>query len=151
MRRELIVIAGLAAGLSAAAWGAAEVAPAGGLRLFTIAKDQSAQPLAPGGTVPNAAGTCYGWLLRIAPAAGERQFEERLILPAAASHWGEDGSKVAADGRTATTRIVAKSKAAAIDNAWCVAEGDPDGRYEFVVSQGGKVVGRGAFFLKHAG
>ena len=151
MRRTLIVIAGLAAGLSAAAWGAGDAPAAGGLRLFTVPRDKAAQPLAPGGTVPNAVGTCYGWLLRIAPARAERRFEERLILPEASSHWGGDGSKVADDRRSATSAIVAKGGASAVDNAWCVAEGDPDGEYAFVVSEGGKVVGRGAFFLKHAG
>jgi len=151
MRRWLIVIVGLAAGLSAAACGAVEGPSAGALRLFIVPNDKAAQPLAPGGTVPNTAGLCYGWLLRLTPSTAQRQFEERLILPEASGHWGGEGSKVADDQHSATSAIVAKAGAAAVDNAWCMAEGDPDGRYEFVVSEGGKVVGRGAFFVKHGG
>ena len=92
--------------------------------------------------------SCYGW--RLTFAARDRQFnlEELLLIPGAASEWGDEGKTVVADDRMSSlTPLVVSGHTGVASHQWCVAEGDPEGLYKFVISNDGKVVGKFTFHV----
>lgn len=100
--------------------------------------------------VPNRAGICYRWSLRVKPEARIATILERFELPAGAPAWNvADGSTtiVSADGRSADTTLQLPLALGEIGNGWCVAEGDPEGRHSITVSAGGRVLHRFDFVV----
>ncbi|NJC33989.1 hypothetical protein GGR88_001463 [Sphingomonas jejuensis] len=100
--------------------------------------------------VPNRAGICYRWSLRVKPEARIATIEERLQLPAGAPAWNvQAGSTtvVAPDGRSALTTLRLPLALGEISNSWCVADGDPDGHHSITVSAGGRVLHRFDFVV----
>lgn len=91
-------------------------------------------------------GTCYGWNYRYGETAPPKVVEEKLILPGPASEWGGgDMTKVAPDRASAVTRVPVIGGEAS--NQWCVAAGDPPGRYTIEVRGNGKLLGTRSFVL----
>jgi len=103
----------------------------------------SIREVRPGGVIPYSVGdSCYAWHLTFAPVAGKVGLEETLTIPAAASEWGTtDDTVVADDRKSARTTVTVNGLDGEAANVWCVAEGDPEGPYRFVVSYQGQVLG----------
>lgn len=97
--------------------------------------------------IPLAVGeTCYGWNYRYGETAPPKVVKERLILPAPATDWGgSDMTKVAPDRASAVTRMPVIGGEAS--NQWCVAAGDPPGRYTLEIRGNGKLLGTRSFVL----
>lgn len=97
--------------------------------------------------LPYAVGeTCYGWSYRYGETAPPKVVEEKLILPGPATDWGNnDMTKVAPDRASAVTRVAVIGGEAS--NQWCVAAGDPPGRYTIEIRGNGKLLGKRSFVL----
>lgn len=86
--------------------------------------------------------SCYRWEIDHKPRPGVRALRERLTLPAPAISWGgvdgnpESASKVAKNRDLADTELILPLTTGTIGNGWCVAEGDPRGRYSIEVFDG---------------
>ena len=108
------------------------------------------QRLYPWRQIPNAVGTtCYGWRLRWTPFDGQMTVEERLLLPAAAPNWGADGDvSVAADRASSIKRVTVPGNSIYAANSWCVAQGDPPGRYRLELWHAGRKIARRTFVVR---
>jgi hypothetical protein len=86
--------------------------------------------------VPATTGACYSWRLRLAKTKAAVEITEVLRLPSAPETWdpGSDVSDVSSDGLNATTALSLVPEDGWITHGWCVAEGDPTGRYRIEVS-----------------
>lgn len=87
--------------------------------------------------IPNRA--CYGWRIRLSGVEGIVRFREIFSLPTQPEYWGGEGNefspnKITKDRRTSVTEKFATPDEGWIGNSWCVAEGDPVGRYWMEVS-----------------
>jgi hypothetical protein len=92
--------------------------------------------------------TCYGWRYLNRDRANQAPIEERLILPAPASQWNSnERTTVADDRRSALTTIPVEPDSMIMTNGWCVADGDPLGRYRIELRRNGKLIGRRNFVL----
>lgn len=100
-------------------------------------------------SIPYVVGSsCYNWLIHFRPVAREITLDEELILPAPAPTWG-----VGPEGRTtvnpqrsaAVTTRSFDGRSGVARSGWCVAEGDPVGRYQYVIRQGGVEIARFLF------
>ncbi len=92
--------------------------------------------------------TCYGWRYLNHNKASLTPVEETLILPAPANQWnGSDQTAVSGDRRSAVTTVRIDPENMVVTNGWCVAEGDPPGRYRIEVRRNGKLIGRRSFVL----
>lgn len=100
--------------------------------------------------VPNTVGTCYAWRLRLGKTKTAVEITEVLRLPSAPETWapGSDGSDISGDGLNATTALSLVPQDGWITHGWCVAEGDPAGRYRIEVSTGSKSLQVFGFELK---
>jgi hypothetical protein len=108
------------------------------------------QEVKQGGTIPNRSGNaCYEWHMTFDPVAHDVQIVEHLKLPAAAPIWnGVDNTVVAADRMSAMTRLQFDGNQGQASHGWCVAKGDPKGRYTFILSNKGNAVGRLRFVIQ---
>jgi hypothetical protein len=94
-------------------------------------------------TVPLLPDVCYAWRLRLAGIAKLLKVVEIFTLPAPPKLWGGvDGneyspSTLSADRRVSETTKFYTPKDGWISNGWCVAEGDPAGRYSIRVTVDG--------------
>ena len=94
-------------------------------------------------------GTCYGWFMFFEKVDAAVELEELLILPGAADIWNSDEpSVVAGDRASAATPLVFDGFNGTAYHAWCVAEGDPEGVYTFVISRAGETLGRLSFRIE---
>lgn len=91
-------------------------------------------------TIPyRVASSCYRWVLEVEPRQSDRTLSEVLVLPTAPAEWGiEPGDRTIVDPsrRLASTEISVAMSDTVISNAWCVAPGDPQGRYSVAVFDG---------------
>ncbi len=83
--------------------------------------------------------SCYRWTIRFKASAGQRTFTEKFTLPGSATNWGgNEGkgnvqTKVSPDRAAARTPVFVNLADGMATNGWCVAEGDPAGRYKIEV------------------
>lgn len=113
------------------------------LELVAFMDGDPPRALPNGATVPYVVeASCFGWRLKFTPVDEPVQLEEQLVLPAPATSWSEEyNSTIAADKRSARTPVSANSDGGSATNSWCIAPGDPRGRYRFVVRHGSRVLG----------
>jgi hypothetical protein len=106
-------------------------------------------PVPPNGLIPYEVGdSCYGWVIFYEPINAAVELEEQLVLPGPAPVWDtEEPSDVADDRASARTPLVFDGFNGVAYHSWCVAEGDPEGMYSFVVSQEGETLARFSFRL----
>lgn len=82
--------------------------------------------------------SCYQWTIRV-DAKGPLRIKEVLKLPAAPATWGEADNNefspttTSADRMTGVTVLFMAAKAGVLTNGWCVAAGDPLGKYTIEV------------------
>ena len=90
--------------------------------------------------VPNIEGACYAWRLRLGKTKEAVEVTEVLRLPSAPENWdpGSDRSDVSSNGLNATTALSLVPEDGWITHGWCVAAGDPNGRYRIEVSTAAK-------------
>ncbi|PSJ40610.1 hypothetical protein [Allosphingosinicella deserti] len=88
--------------------------------------------------------SCYEWVVRVMPVARSVTVREVFRLPSAAPQWGVDPARtqVSDDGRESVTEIAEDLSDGMISNGWCVAEGDPVGRYRISVFDGDRLIQR---------
>jgi len=102
--------------------------------------------------VPDA--SCFRWQIKVAPALRVVPIVELFELPAAPGQWtgvedmADSPTRTSDDGRIATTDIMAPLNKGLIEHGWCIAEGDPPGRYRITVSEGGRLLHRFQFTVK---
>jgi hypothetical protein len=109
--------------------------------------EQEVRDVPNGGVVRYAPDTCYAWQITFRPTTGKLKFVEELILPAPAKQWGTNKAKVRADRSSALTDVVVDGQSGEAGNTWCVAAGDPEGKYRFIVRYNKKIIGDGRFIL----
>lgn len=112
---------------------------------FTISVPTgSGEPIVESTTlVPLLAGTCYDWHLRLGKVKGNVDVTELYVLPAAPQTWGiSEGSTIAVsdDKLSATSSLSLTPDDGWIGSGWCVSEGDPEGRYQFIIKAGERVL-----------
>ncbi|MEO8686049.1 MAG: hypothetical protein ABI414_14565 [Devosia sp.] len=89
--------------------------------------------------VPNTEGACYAWRLRLGKTKTAVEVTEVLRLPSAPENWGgSDPSEISSNGLNATTALSLVPEDGWITHGWCVAAGDPTGRYRIEVSSATK-------------
>jgi len=122
------------------------------LGLFSEEADSGRiEELEPYAVIPYRVGTsCYGWVLYFEPVDGTVELDEILRLPAPATEWNDDvgGSIIADDGQSARTHLEFEGQSGVATNAWCVADGDPEGQYVFTLFFQRKQVGQLPFRLR---
>lgn len=102
--------------------------------------------------VPDA--SCFRWQIRVAPARRVIPIVELFELPAPPGQWtgaedmADSPTRTSDNGRIATTDIMAPLNKGLIEHGWCIAEGDPPGRYRITVSEGGRLLHRFQFTVK---
>ena len=89
--------------------------------------------------VPNLPGqACYGWRAKVSLSKEVFRFKEVFSLPAAPETWGGEDDPYAAneitqDRMTSITEKFETPQNGSIGHEWCVAEGDPLGKYSMEV------------------
>lgn len=102
--------------------------------------------------VPEA--SCFRWQIKVAPALRVVPIVELFELPASPGQWtgaedvADSPTRTSDNGRVATTDIMAPLNKGLIEHGWCIAEGDPPGRYRITVSEGGRLLHRFSFTVK---
>ena len=88
--------------------------------------------------------SCFAWILRVEPAPRRVAVREVFTLPAAPKSWGvsAESTQVSNDRRRAETDLDDDIADGMIGNEWCVAEGDPLGRYRIEVFEGARLLHR---------
>jgi hypothetical protein len=86
--------------------------------------------------IPNRA--CYGWRIQLAGVDGLIKFREVFTLPEEPNFWGGEINEyspnaISKDRHTSVTEKFSILKNGWISNSWCVAEGDPEGKYSMDV------------------
>ena len=86
--------------------------------------------------IPNR--VCYGWRIRLASDKGLIKFKEIFSLPTEPEFWGGENDEfspnaIAKDRKTSVTERFAYVKDGWISHSWCVAKGDPEGKYTMEV------------------
>lgn len=86
--------------------------------------------------VPNLA--CYGWRIRVLDIQGTVKMREVFTLPKEPDYWGGETdefgtNRIVGDRRTSITERFEVLRDGWVANSWCVAEGDPEGRYTMEV------------------
>jgi hypothetical protein len=96
--------------------------------------------------IPYEVGTaCYRWVITVARRSETRKFTEKFTLPGSAPRWGDNegsATQVAPNREAAITEVTADLSQGVITNGWCVAEGDPAGRYKIEVFDGKRLLRR---------
>jgi hypothetical protein len=141
----------LAFGASAAPLAAQDELTITGLGLFSQAGGAGPMEQLPQyGLLPFKVGdSCYGWFMFFEPVNAAVELEELLVIPGPAEVWNSDEpSVVSQDRESARTPLVFDGYNGAAYHAWCVAEGDPEGVYTFVISRAGETLGRLSFRLE---
>ncbi len=98
--------------------------------------------------------SCFRWQIKVAPAMRVVPIVELFELPSPPGQWTgvedmtESPTRTSADGRVATTDIMAPLNKGLIEHGWCIAEGDPAGRYRITVSENGRLLHRFQFTVK---
>ena len=105
--------------------------------------ETSIVPVKQNGIIPYTVGDlCYGWYLEFEPIDGPVVVVEVLSIPGPAEQWNSDQeSIVAEDRKSARTTLSFDGREGTAQNIWCVAEGDPEGPYSFLVSEEGAPLG----------
>ncbi len=90
---------------------------------------------------------CYGWFIRLAGVEGMVKLREVFSLPAEPEMWSGEEDKyspntIAKDRLKSVTEKFAVPEDGWVSNTWCVAEGDPEGRYSMEISIDGTFVER---------
>jgi hypothetical protein len=89
--------------------------------------------------LPLRSGTCYGWVLRVAPEPRTVTIREVFDLPGP-GNWGASAedqiSALARNQSSAVTEFRASLAAGAISHGWCASAGDPAGPYRIRVFHG---------------
>jgi hypothetical protein len=102
-----------------------------GAQLYAV--DPATEQRYPTATVPYRPGAiCYEWVAFFAPEARTLTVREEVELPAAPASWGDapaQGTVVDAGGRRGVTEFQDSIEDSQVSRRWCVAEGDPLGRY----------------------
>ena len=98
---------------------------------------------------------CYGWRIRLANAKGLIKFKEVFSLPTEPEFWGGENdefnpSAIAKNRKSSVTEKFAHVRDGWISHSWCVAEGDPEGKYMMEVYIEGKFVKRFDFEVRAA-
>lgn len=89
---------------------------------------------------------CYQWRIRLELGDKLVSTTEVFTLPAVPKQWGGiDGneyssSKISSDRKVSETTLFYKPKEGWISHGWCVAEGDPTGRYSIKVLIGDRLI-----------
>ena len=102
--------------------------------------------------VPDA--SCFRWQIKVAPVLRVVPIVELFELPAPPGQWvgaedvADSPTRTSDNGRIATTDIIAPLNRGLIEHGWCIAEGDPPGRYRITVSEGGRLLHRFQFTVK---
>jgi hypothetical protein len=91
--------------------------------------------------VPNR--SCYRWAIRTNSSKALVKFKEVFELPIAPKIWGGaenefKTSRTTNQRKTAVTERFFTLKNGWVENSWCVADGDPEGRYKIDVWLDGK-------------
>jgi len=96
----------------------------------------------PGSDVPFRVGeSCYGWRLSFAPLHNPVVIEEVLVLPGSAGRWTSDTiTTVSPDMTSARTTVHVERGAREASHSWCVADGDPEGDYVYIIYLGDRIV-----------
>jgi hypothetical protein len=98
--------------------------------------------------IPHVPGSCYRWVIKVAPGTRNVAIREVFALPEPALRWGgADGvphsrTTVAPDRASAVTRLDETLEDGILTNSWCVAEGDPIGVYRIRVYAGARLLHR---------
>lgn len=90
--------------------------------------------------IPHRLGSCYSWILRVDRQERSIVVREQFDLPAPATRWGPSAgvrTEVAGDKASATSDIPESLDDGILTNGWCVAEGDPVGKYVITVEAEG--------------
>ena len=100
--------------------------------------------------VPMTDDACYSWRLRLGKTKEAVEIIEVLRLPSAPETWdpGSDASDISSNGLNATTTLSLVPDDGWITHGWCVAAGDPAGRYRIEVSTATKSLQVFGFELK---
>ena len=88
--------------------------------------------------------SCFAWILRVEPASRRVALRELISLPSAPKSWGvsAESTRVSKDRRSAETDLDDDIADGVISNEWCVADGDPVGRYRIEVFEGPRLLHR---------
>lgn len=101
--------------------------------------------------IPYVEGTsCYYWVIEFEPGHGIIEIEEELMLPSPARIWGRvpgDRVKVSSDKSGAVTIRAIDLARGTASYGWCVAKGDPKGRYQFILRAGSNTLATLPFTL----
>ena len=96
---------------------------------------------------------CYGWRIRLAGAEGLVRFKEVFSVPAEPESWGEENNEfnttvIAKDRMTAVTEMFIPLQDDWIDNNWCIADGDAEGKHSMEVHINGQFAKRFDFQVR---
>jgi hypothetical protein len=116
---------------------------------YLYAVDPRTEQRYPTATIPyRPDAICFEWVVFVAPEDRELAVREVLELPAAPASWGgaaAAGIRVEGDGRRAVSDFTDALGDGQIERRWCVAEGDPLGRYRIRVTSGTRELAEIAF------
>ena len=96
---------------------------------------------------------CFGWRIRLAGAEGLVRFKEIFSLPAEPESWGEENDEfstieISKDRMTSVTEMFVTLQDGWIDNKWCIADGDPEGKHSMEVHINGQFAKRFDFQVR---
>ena len=82
--------------------------------------------------------SCYGWRIKVSSSDALIRFREEFMLPSEPKHWSDERNEFATkrivdERRTSITNRFIKPDKGWVENSWCVAEGDPEGKYSMKV------------------
>lgn len=115
-------------------------------RVLSVTMREDAAPIVTEADfIPYVVGTsCYHWVIRFVPVQQEIVLHEALVLPAPAEQWGVEGqnTQVNQQRSASLTEHRIDGRQGIASNGWCVAQGDPVGRYEFTIRKEGVEIAR---------